>query len=132
MYTGGQTITVTFAAGTIGHFGPELRGFILEQYHQSQVTIARLLAQLRAIGNDISKRQIVRLLNCGQAGFFREARGVLGAGPTYAACINVDDIGARHKAANGVCTQIGTTIGRSGRPEGLGERVETLQAISSG
>src|SRR4029077_5887859 len=36
-----------------------------------------------------------------------EARDVLRAGLVSAAWITVDDTGARHKAANGFCTQIG-------------------------
>jgi len=103
----GHTITAALPAGVDGHFGPELRRFILAQHHQGQVTVARLLAQLRAIGIDVSKRQIMRLLIEGQEGFIDEARDVLRAGLIDAAWISVDDTGARHKAANGVCTQIG-------------------------
>jgi len=103
----GQTITAALPAGTSGHFGPELRRFILIQHHQGQVTVARLLAQLRAIGIDVSKRQIMRLLIAGQDAFCDEARDVLRAGMTDAAWISVDDTGARHKVRNGVCTQVG-------------------------
>jgi Transposase IS66 family len=103
----GQTLTAALPAGVDGHFGPELRRFILAQYHQGQVTVGRLLEQLRAIGIDVSKRQVVRLLIDGQDGFITEARDVLRAGLADAAWISVDDTGARHKATNGVCTQIG-------------------------
>ena len=51
----GQTITAALPAGVHGHFGAELRRFELVQHHQGQVTVARLLAQLRAIGIDLSK-----------------------------------------------------------------------------
>ena len=50
---------------------------------------------------------VVRLLIEGQDGFLAEARDVLRAGLSSAAWITVDDTGARHKAANGFCTQIG-------------------------
>jgi hypothetical protein len=53
------------------------------------------------------KRQVVRLLIDGQDGFLDEARDVLRAGLSSAAWITVDDTGARHKAANGFCTQVG-------------------------
>ena len=56
-----------------GHFGPELRRFVLAQYHQGQVTVPRLLAQLRAFGIVISKRQLVRLLIAGQDGFLADS-----------------------------------------------------------
>jgi Transposase IS66 family len=103
----GDMMTAPLPAGISGHFGPELRRFVLAQYHQGQVTVPRLLTLLRALGIVISKRQIVRLLIAGQDGFLSEARDVLRAGLSSAAWITVDDTGARHKAANGFCTQIG-------------------------
>jgi Transposase IS66 family len=103
----GQLIVAPLPGGVDGHFGPELRRFVLAQYHQGQVTVPRLVAQLRAIGLAISTRQVMRLLIHGQQGFLDEARDVLRAGLAQAAWITVDDTGARHKAANGTCTQIG-------------------------
>src|SRR5690349_20986300 len=61
----GETVVAPMPAGITGHFGSELRRFVLLQYHQGQVTMPRLLTQLRAIGIDVSKRQVVRLLNAG-------------------------------------------------------------------
>ena len=96
------------AAGRYGQpFGPELKRFILSQYHQGQVTIPRLLTLLQDLGIDISKRQIVRLLSRKQDAFLAEAREVLRAGLGSARWITVDDTGARHKAKNGFCTHIG-------------------------
>src|SRR3954453_13546285 len=43
----GRTVLAPMPAGIIGHFGPELRRFVLAQYHQGQVTVPRLVAQLR-------------------------------------------------------------------------------------
>jgi hypothetical protein len=103
----GVTITAPMPSGVTGHFGPELPRFVLFQYHQGQVTVPRLLAQLRAIGIVISKRQVVRLLTQGQDSFLEEARDVLRAGLTAASWISVDDTGARHKYQNGFCTQLG-------------------------
>lgn len=104
---GGQRITAGLPAGISGHFGPELRRFVLAQHHQGQVTVGRLLALLRGIGIDISKRQVMRLLIAGQDGFVAEARDVLRAGLATAGWVSVDDTGARHGGANGTCTQIG-------------------------
>jgi hypothetical protein len=77
------------------------------QYHQGQVTVERLVAQLQAIGVSISKRQVMRLLIEGQDEFLDEACEVLRAGLATADWITVDDTGARHRGANAVCTQIG-------------------------
>ena len=103
----GRMVVAPLPAGISGHFGPELRRFVLAQYHRGQVTIPRLVGLLRDIGVEISERQVVRLLNGRQEGFTAEAREVLRAGLETARWITVDDTGARHKAANGVCTQIG-------------------------
>ena len=103
----GQVVIASLPSGVTGHFGPELRRFILMQYHQGQVTVPRLVAQLQAIGVSISKRQVMRLLNSGQDELLAEARDVLRAGLETASWITVDDTGARHKASNGFCTQIG-------------------------
>ena len=93
--------------GIVGHFGPELRRFVLAQYHRGQVTVPRLVTQLDDLGIVISKRQVVRLLTDPRAGFLSEATDVRRAGLETARWITVDDTGARHKGANGVCTQIG-------------------------
>jgi hypothetical protein len=103
----GQTVTAPMPAGIVGHFGLELRRFALFQYHQGQVTVPRLVGQLRSIGIAISKRQVVRLLTEGKDSFLEEARDVLRAGLSAASWISVDDTGARHKHQNNVCTQLG-------------------------
>src|SRR5580700_8911048 len=103
----GTVLTAPLPDGIQGHFGPELRRFILAQYHQGQVTVPRLVEMLQALGIFISKRQLIRLLTDGQESFLNEASDVLRAGLSSAAWITVDDTGARHKAKNGFCTQIG-------------------------
>src|ERR1039458_4498724 len=65
----GRTVMAALPEGIDGHFGPELRRFVLVQYHQGQVTVPRLVALLRGVGILISKRQIVRLLIAGKDQF---------------------------------------------------------------
>ena len=103
----GRTIVAPLPSGISGHFGPNLRRFVLAQCHQGQVTVPRLVAQLRDFGLAVSKRQVVRLLTTQQEPFLDEARDVLRAGLKSAAWLTADDTGARHKAQNGFCTQIG-------------------------
>jgi hypothetical protein len=50
----GRTVIAPLPAGIAGHFGPQLRRFVLLQHHQGQVTVERLLTQLRAIGISIT------------------------------------------------------------------------------
>jgi hypothetical protein len=103
----GETLVAPLPDGVRGHFGPELRRFVLMQYHQGQVTVERLVTQLQAIGISISKREVMRLLIERQDDFLIENREVLRAGLATAAWITVDDTGARHRGTNAVCTQIG-------------------------
>jgi hypothetical protein len=53
---GGATVVASLPSGVRGHFGPELCRYVLMQYHQGQVTVERLVVQLRAVGVSISKR----------------------------------------------------------------------------
>jgi hypothetical protein len=103
----GRTILAPLPEGIDGHFGPELRRFVLMQYHQGQSTLPRLATFLRSVGVAISKRQLQRLLTDKQDSFVAEAQDVLRAGLETAPYVSVDDTGARHKAKNGFCTQIG-------------------------
>jgi Transposase IS66 family len=103
----GETVVAPLPAGTIGHFGAELKRFVIAQYVQGQVTVPRLVSLLNDIGIVISKRQVMRLLIEGHDTFLTEARDILRTGLSTAAWITVDDTGARHKAQNGFCTHIG-------------------------
>jgi hypothetical protein len=103
----GKTIIAPLPPGVEGHFGPELRRYVLMQYHQGQVTVPRIVALLKSLGIDISKRQVMRLLIKGKEGFLSEAREVLRSGLAAAPWVNVDDTGARHKGKNGYCTVVG-------------------------
>jgi hypothetical protein len=128
----GEMITAPLPAGLHGHFGPHLRRFVLALYHQGQVTMLRLLSLLREFGILISKRQVVRLLNEDKQGFLDEARDVLRAGLSGASWISVDDTGARHKAENGVCTQIGNDYFAWFGTTGVKNRLNFLELLRAG
>ena len=103
----GQTILAPLPEGIDGHFGPELRRFVLMQYHQGQSTMPRLLDFPQSLGVAISKRPLVRLLNENHEGFIAEARDVPRAGLETSPWVTVDDTGARPAGKNGFCTQTG-------------------------
>jgi hypothetical protein len=103
----GRTILAPLPEGIKGHFGPELRRFVLMHYHQGQSTLPRVTALLRSMGVSISKRQVRRLLSENKDAFVAEARDVLRAGLETSSWVSVDDTGARHAGKNGFCTQIG-------------------------
>ncbi len=128
----GEVMTAPLPAGIDGHFGPELRRFVLTQYHEGQTTIPRLVKLLRSFGICISKRQLVRLLIEGQDGFVCEAREVLRAGLSSAPWITVDDTGARHKASNGFCTQMGNAHFTWFGTTGSKSRLNFLELLRAG
>jgi hypothetical protein len=128
----GRTVVAPMPVGITGHFGPELRRFVLFQYHQGQVTVPRLAAQLTSLGIAISKRQVVRLLNEGQGAFLDEACEVLRAGLSTASWISVDDTGARHQPQNGVCTQLGNDHFAAFATTGSKSRLNFLEVLRAG
>jgi hypothetical protein len=91
----GRTILAPLPEGIDGHFGPELRRFVLMHYHQGQSTLPRLTALLRSVGVSISKRQVQRLLTDKQQDFVSEAQAVLRAGLQTSRYVSADDTGAR-------------------------------------
>ena len=128
----GETVLAPLPAGINSHFGPELKRFVLAQYHQCQTTMPRLLQQLQDLGIVISKRQLVRLLIGGKQAFLDEDGLVLRTGLDTAGWITVDDTGARHKAKNGVCTQIGNDQFTSFATTGSKSRLNFLELLNAG
>lgn len=89
------------------HFGPELRTFILYQYHHAHVTQPLLLEQLQELGIDISAGQLSALITAGHDAFHREKEALLQAGLQRSPYVQADDTGARHAGNNGYCTHLG-------------------------
>ncbi len=128
----GETVLAALPQGIAGHFGANLKRFVLSQYHQGQVTIPRLAAQLTDWGIEISKRQIVRLLSSRQDAFLKESIEVLRAGLASASWLTVDDTGARHKARNGFCTHIGNDGFAFFATTGSKSRMNFLELLRAG
>jgi hypothetical protein len=77
----GQTIVAPLPEGIKGHFGPDLRRFVLMQYHQGQTTLPGLRALLRAGHSDY-------VLNEAAFGYLR-SRGM--AAPLIARLAQADE-----------------------------------------
>jgi Transposase IS66 family len=111
---GGGSVLAPFPAGVLpvegGHFGANLIAYILDQYHQAQVTEPLLLAQLWEYGIDISAGQLHRILTENKDPFHQEKDEVLAAGLTESSYIGADDTGARHRGQNGYCTALGNDL----------------------
>lgn len=90
-----------------GHFGAELRRYVLYQHHHCQVTQPLLHEQLREWGIDISAGQIDALLSGHTGAFLAEKDRLLTTALEVSRWISVDDSGARHQGRNGYVTHIG-------------------------
>jgi len=106
----GNYIVGQLPPGVQGHFSPELKRFILYQYHHCHVTEPRLLEQLWQWAVDISSGQLNRILTKGKDIFHNEKDAILSVGLKVSDYINVDDTGARHDGKNGYCTHIGNEL----------------------
>jgi len=103
----GQEIVAPLPPEVTGHFGPGVVRFVLMQHVQGQVTVERLLAQLRGLGLRISKGQIVTILTANKDVFHAEKDALLEAGLATARWVTVDDTAARHAGHDEYTTHIG-------------------------
>ena len=77
------------------------------QHFQGQVTVERLLGQLRALGLRISKGEILAVLTAHKEAFHTEKEALLEAGLETAAWLTVDDTAARHAGHDEYTTHLG-------------------------
>ncbi len=92
------------------HFGKNLIGFILYQYHHQHVTQPLLLKQLHDLGVDISSGRLSQFITDGLDVFHDEKDQLLQAGLSVSQYVHADDTGARHNGKNGYCTHIGNEL----------------------
>jgi hypothetical protein len=102
----GQSLMGQLPEAVVGHFGSQLRSFILYQHNQCRVTEPLLLEQLEEFGIDISSGQLHTILTKGHEDFHQEKLEILEAGLQVSPFIQVDDTGARNAGKNGYCTVI--------------------------
>lgn len=109
---GGGSVLAPLPADVLpgSHFGPNLIGYVLNQYHHAQVTQPLLLQQRHDFGIDISEGQLSRMLTENHEPFHQEKDEVREAGLQTASYIGTDDTGARHRGRNGYCTVIGNDL----------------------
>src|SRR4051794_14310484 len=103
----GRELVAPLPPEVAGHFGPGVVRYILMQHVQGQVTVERLLAQLRALGVRIAKGQLVALLTARKDAFHAETDAILEAGLATARWVTVDDTGARHAGRDETTTHVG-------------------------
>ena len=115
-----------------GHFGAELRRYVLYQHHHCHVTQPLLHEQLREWGIDISVGQVDALLSGDSEEFLAEKDHLLVTGLEVSRFITVDDSGARHQGNNGYVTQIGNELFAWFASTGSKSRINFLQLLHAG
>jgi hypothetical protein len=115
-----------------GHFGAELRRYMLYQHHHCHVTQPLLHEQLREWGIDLSVGQVNALLSGANDEFLVEKDQLLVTGLQVSGYITVDDSGARHQAENGYVTQIGNDWFAWFASTGSKSRINFLQLLHAG
>jgi Transposase IS66 family len=130
---GGGSVLAPFPAGILpvegGHFGANLVAYVLDQYHQAQVTEPLLLAQLWEYGIDISAGQLHRLLTENKGPFHQEKDEVLTAALAESSYVGTDDTGARHCGHTGYCTALGNNLFASFESSDSKSRLNFLQVL---
>ena len=133
---GGGSMLAPFPPGVLpvegGHFGANLIAFILDQYHQVQVTEPLLLEQLWEYGIDISAGQLHGILTEKKEQFHQEKGEVLATGLAESSYIGTDDTGARHQGKNGYCTAIGNDLFAYFESTDSKSRLNFLQVLQGG
>jgi|SRR5579884_70305 len=129
----GGSVLAPFPAGVLpvagGHFGANLIAYILDQYHQAQVTEPLLLQQLWEYGIAISAGQLHRILTENHERFHQEKGEVLLTGLRVSSYIGADDTGARQQGKNGYCTAIGNDLFASFESSVSKSRLNFLQVL---
>lgn len=116
------------------HFGGDLIGFILYQYHQCHVTQPLLLEQLGEFGVHMSSGQLSKVLTdeVFLKKFHAEKATLLTAGLQTSTYIQTDDTGARHDGKNGYATLVGNEFFSWFESSPSKSRVNFLQVLQGG
>jgi len=125
----GTSRTAPLPAHVQGHFGPELRGYVLYQHHQNHVTQPLIHEELRDLGIDISTGQIDRLLTEGHDQFHEEKDALLPAAREVSRYFQADDTSARHLGKNAYTTVIANPFFASFTTTASKSRVNFLKLL---
>lgn len=106
----GKTVIAALPVGVVGHYGPTLVCYVLDQHYAQKVPEPKILAFLHAVGIKISAAQLNALLTEGKELFHAEKDTILKAGLAVSTWFTVDDTGARHRGDNWVTTHIGNDL----------------------
>ena len=125
----GNSRTAPLPAHVRGHFGADLRSYVLYQHHQNGVTQPLIREELLDLGIDISTGQIDRLLTEGHEAFHEEKDALLPAAREVSNYFQTDDTGARHLGKNAYTTVITNPLFASFTTTASKSRVNFLKLL---
>lgn len=127
----GKQVIAPLPAGLKGtHYAPGLQSYIVQQYHQCQVTQPLLIEELRGYGVDISVGQIDNILTRNKDVFHQEAKEILLTGLKIFPEIRTDDTSAPHKSGSGYCNCINTDYFTYFKSSNTKSRINFLEILS--
>lgn len=115
-----------------GHYGPELRAYVLHQYYGCRVTEPLLLMSLREMGVEISSGQLNNLLIEGKDEYHKEKSDLLHAGILATNQVQVDDTSARMSGKNGYTTIVGNEYFTFAMSSGSKSRINFFHVLHGG
>ncbi len=115
-----------------GHYGPELRAYVLHQYYGCRVTEPLLLMSLREMGIEISSGQLNNLLIEGKDEYHKEKSDLLHAGILATNQVQVDDTSARMSGKNGYTTIVGNEYFTFAMSSGSKSRINFFHVLHGG
>ena len=106
----GKYIIASLPDEVCGHYGAELKQYILHLNYDLNVPHELIVNSLHELGIKISAGQLNTILTEGHELFHEEKEALLKTGMEVSDYISVDDTGARHNGKNGYCTHIGNEL----------------------
>lgn len=128
----GSYITGKLPSHIKGHYGPELRAYVLHQYYGCRVTEPLLLVSLREMGVEISSGQLNNLLIEGKDEYHEEKSDLLHAGILATNQVQVDDTSARMSGKNGYTTIVGNEYFTFAMSSGSKSRINFFHVLHCG
>jgi hypothetical protein len=112
-----------------GHYGIELKQYILHLNYDLNVPQKLILDSLNELGIRISAGQLNNILIKGHDVFHNEKEELLETGLKISSYLSVDDTGARHNGKNGYCTHIGNDSFSYFKSTGSKSRINFLKIL---
>lgn len=103
----GKYVTASLPEDVKGHFGANLKSFMLYLNYELNVTQPLIHEFLKSMGIEMSSGMVNNILTEDKEEFHEEKEEILSTGLKFSDYVVVDDTGARHAGKNGYCTHIG-------------------------